>query len=131
MATALQVDLVTPEASVFSGSASEVVLPAWEGEMGIYPDHDALLTLLRAGTCQVTTAQGAQRYVVGRGFAEIGPDRVTILTDSCVALSAVDKAKAGADLAAAEAALAEAEFDTEKYRQAQIAIEHARARLEA
>lgn len=131
MANALQVDLVTPEASVYSGPASEVLLPAWEGELGIFPEHDALLTLLRAGTCVVTTPQGAQRFVVGRGFAEVGPERVTILTDSCVAASAVDKAKAQAELTAAEAALAEAEVETEKHRQAQIAVEHARARLDA
>jgi F-type H+-transporting ATPase subunit epsilon len=131
MATALQVDLVTPEARVFSGPASEVVIPAWEGEMGIYPDHDTLLTLLRAGTCTIGSSQGALRLVIGRGFAEIGPDRVTILTDSSEPVSGIDREKAARDLAAAEAAAAAAEPSTEAHRQARIAAEHAQARLSA
>jgi F-type H+-transporting ATPase subunit epsilon len=131
MATSLQVDLVTPESRVFSGPASEVVIPAWEGEMGIYPDHDTLLTLLRAGTCTIVSSQGALRLVIGRGFAEIGPDRVTILTDSSELVSGVDREKAARDLAAADAAAAAADPSTETYRQARIAAEHAQARLSA
>jgi F-type H+-transporting ATPase subunit epsilon len=131
MATALQVDLVTPEARVFSGPASEVVIPAWDGEMGIYPDHDTLLALLRAGTCTVVSREGTLKVVIGRGFAEIGPDRVTLLTDSCEPVSGVDTDKAARDLAAAEAESAVADPTTERYRQAQIAAEHARARLSA
>jgi F-type H+-transporting ATPase subunit epsilon len=131
MALTLQVDLVTPERSVFSGPATEVVLPAWEGEMGVYPDHDALLTLLRAGSCVIASEQGRLQYVLGRGFAEIGPDRVTMLTDSCEPAADVDHARAAQDLATAEAALATADPATEHFRQAQIAAEHARARLDA
>ena len=71
MAGTTHVRIVTPERRVFDGPATEVVLPAWEGELGVYPDHDALLALLRSGTCRVHTAEGVQRWVVGRGFAEI------------------------------------------------------------
>ena len=131
MANALQVEIVTPERTAYSGSASEVILPAWEGEMGIYPDHDALLALLRAGSCTVTDTSGVHRFVVGRGFVDIGPARVTILTDTCMKVSEVDKAKAGKDFADAEHELATADAQSERYRQAQIALEHARARLEA
>ncbi len=99
--------------------------------MGIYPDHDGILTLLRAGTCEITTLGGVQRFIVGRGFAEVGPNRVTILTDSCVVASKVDKAKAATDLAEAEKAIAEADMDSERQRQAYVAAEHAQARLDA
>ncbi len=125
----LQVDIVTPEASAFSGEASEVILPAWEGQLGVYPGHDALLSLLRAGRCVVTSPQGVRRYVVGRGFAEIGPDHVTILTDRFEPLEGVDKKQAQADLEAAEKELLETEASTERWRQAEIALEHAQARL--
>ncbi|MCB9685394.1 MAG: ATP synthase F1 subunit epsilon [Alphaproteobacteria bacterium] len=131
MATTLDVKIVTPEKRVFDGQASEIVLPAWEGELGVYPDHDSLLTLLRSGSCKLVTASGVQTWVVGRGFAEIGGSSVTILTSSCVAASEVDKAKAQADLTAAEAELGGAEFGSEKLRQAQIMAENARARLDA
>jgi len=125
----LQVDIVTPEASAFSGEASEVVLPAWEGQLGVYPGHDTLLSLLRAGRCVVTTPDGVRRYIVGRGFAEIGPDRVTILTDRFEPLESVDKAKAKADLDAAEKELLESDAASERWNQAQIALELANARL--
>lgn len=129
MANSLHVSVVTPERSAFSGTASEVLLPAWEGELGILPDHDSLLTLLRAGICRVHTPEGVKRFVVGRGFAEIGPDRVTVLTETFDPAESVDKVQAQKDYAEAEAAIAHHEPETEKRRQAEIAYEHARARL--
>ena len=94
MATELQLDIVTPAASVYSGPATEVILPAWDGELGVYPQHDTLLALLRAGTCTVTTPTGQLRYVVGRGFADIGSGSVTLLTDSCEPVDKIDPVEA-------------------------------------
>jgi len=130
MATTLHVRIVTPERAVFDGRASEVVLPAWNGELGVYPDHDAVLTLLRAGTCRVTGSDAVSSFVVGRGFAEIGPDRVTLLTDSAEEVGKVDKDQARKDLAFAEGEMVAHDGNTEKHRQAEILYELARARLE-
>ena len=127
----LQLDIVTPERSVFSDVAREVLLPAWEGQLGVLPEHDHLLALLRCGVATVWTADGETRYVVGRGFAEIGPDKVTLLTDSCELASEVDKAQAKADLDQAERDLGEAAFGSEARRQAEIRQEMAVARLDA
>jgi len=127
----LQLDIVTPSASAFSGQVSEVVLPAWQGQMGVYPQHDALLALLRAGVCKVNTAEGTHTFVIGRGFADIGPTNVTLLTDSCEKADAVDKADAASDRTEAEQALGKAAFGTEAHNQAQIALELAQARLDA
>jgi F-type H+-transporting ATPase subunit epsilon len=131
MATQLRVTIVTPERRVLDASASEVTLPAWNGELGVFPDHDQLLTLLRAGRCIVVGSDGPQTFVVGRGFAEITQDGVTILTASCVVAGDVDRAKASLGVSQAEEVLATAEFGTEAYRQAEIALEHARALSEA
>lgn len=131
MANALQVSVVTPEKSAWTGTASEVLLPAWEGDLGVLPDHDALITLVRAGICRITTAEGVKRFVIGRGFAEIGPDRVTLLTETWAATEDVDKAQAQKDFAEAEAAMAQHGPESEKRRQAELAYEHARARLSA
>lgn len=129
-ATVLQVEIVTPEKRVFSGEATEVLLPAWEGQMGIYPQHDSLLALLRCGRCSVTTKDGVLEYVVGRGFAEVGPSVVTILTEACDVKSEVDAAAAQQALDEAETAMANMEdVYSEQYRQAQVAQEHAKARL--
>lgn len=126
----LQVEIVTPEKLVFSGEASEVLLPAWEGQLGVYPQHDALLALLRAGRCSVTTGKEVREYVVARGFAEIGPTMVTILTEACDLKAEIDADEAKKALAEAEAAMASMEdVYSEQYHQAQLAQEHAQARL--
>lgn len=130
MAT-LQLDIVTPSRSVFSGPVSEVVLPAWEGQLGVYPQHDALLALLRAGVCTVAGPDGTKRYIVGRGFADVGPTNVTLLTDSCEEADSVDKDEARTALTAAEKAMSGVNFGTEAHNQAIIALEMAQARLDA
>lgn len=126
-----QVDIVTPEMEVFSGQAAEVRAPGWEGEVGLLPEHDLFLTLLRAGLCTVTTAQGEQRYVIGRGFAEANPGKVTILTDSCTPVADIDKAKAKEELDAAEQEMGELNGWTEAFRAVEARREHASASLEA
>ena len=126
----LQVEIVTPERSVFSGQASEVLIPAWEGQMGIYPQHDAILALLRAGRCTVTTEGKILEFVVRRGFAEVGPDRVTILTEACDPKDSVDREAAKKQLEETEKALAALEdVYSIQYDQLREEEEHAQAKL--
>ncbi|MFT7517932.1 MAG: F-type H+-transporting ATPase subunit epsilon [Kiritimatiellia bacterium] len=90
----LQVDIVTPQKLVYSGRATEVRAPGWEGEFDVLPGHASLLALMHGGILTLETAEGSKRFVVGRGFAEAGPDRVTILTDRCLTKEQVDRAEA-------------------------------------
>ena len=83
MATTLTLDIVTPERAVFTGEVTEVVLPAWEGELGVLPGHDRLLALIKPGKAKLVTADGVSMFDFDRGFAEIGPDQVTVFSDSC------------------------------------------------
>lgn len=128
---ALNVDIVTPERVVFSGPANEVRAPGVHGEFGILPDHALFLSLLRAGVVTVSAAGGTQRFVVGRGFAEAGPDRLVVLTDSCEAADGIDKGAAKAALEQAEGVLADSQPGTEEHLRAEQAAELALARLEA
>ena len=131
MATQLSVEIVTPEASVFSGSALEVVLPAWDGQLGVLPDHDALLSLLRAGPCEVRDDTGSKLWIIGRGFADIGGDHVTLLTDQAIPVDQVDKASAQADLAAATADAESHPLGSEAQKAAAIRAEWAQALIDA
>ena len=92
----LVVDIVTPERVVFSGPASEVRAPGVLGEFGVLPGHTTFLSLLRPGIAAVDAPGGTRRFVVGRGFAEAGPDRIVLLTDACEAAETVDRAAAEA-----------------------------------
>ena len=129
MATEIQLEIVTPLKSAFSGKVLQVLLPAWEGQEGVLPDHDAKLALLKGGVCTVMTTEGETRYAIGRGFAEISGERVTLLTDSCVAKADVDTASAAAQLKEVEANLATLDWVSEEANQARVRIETLQAQL--
>lgn len=128
---ALNVDIVTPEKIVYSGPADEVSAPGVLGEFDVLPDHALFLSLLRAGTVTVRSKGSAKRFVVGRGFAEAGPQRVVVLVDSCEPVEAVDKAAAQVLLQKAEAVLLDSAPDSEERLTAERNVELARARLDA
>ena len=103
----LTVAIVTPEREVYNGPAADVRAPGWEGEFDVLPGHERYLSLLRGGLVSLVAPDGPRRWVVGRGFAEVGDDKVVILVDRCETAEQIDKAAVQADLEAAEKALAE------------------------
>lgn len=128
---ALSVQIVTPRSVAWSGQAIEVLAPGELGEFGVLTNHTPLLTTLRAGVVKVRTESGVERFVVGTGFAEAGPDRVVILTESCEEAGKVNPEKAQADLAEAEAQLKAATVGSPAHIAATRKIALARARLAA
>ena len=102
MAT-IVVDVVSAEASVFSGEAKFVALPGQEGELGILPGHVPLITRIRPGVVRVQTAAGTEESIfVAGGLLEVQPDRVTVLADVAVRSKDLDEAKAKQAIEAAE-----------------------------
>ncbi len=83
---ALDVRIVTPRKVAWEGKADSVQAPGALGEFGVLPKHIPYLTTLVPGPVTVHTGEGKVRFTVGVGFAEAGPDRVTILTESCEAV---------------------------------------------
>ena len=128
---ALAVEIVTPAAVAWKGEADEVQAPGLGGEFGAMPDHAAMLAVTRAGVVTVHTSGGPKRMVVGTGFAEVGPDRITMLVDLCEPAENVDKAAAQAALSAAEETLASADPSTDEWAKARKDADLAAARLEA
>jgi F-type H+-transporting ATPase subunit epsilon len=131
MADQLHVDIVTPVASAFSGLAEEIRVPGWLGEFDILPGHDLFLSLVRGGLLTLVTDGQERQFVIGRGFAEAGPDQVTVLCDSCVPTAAADLGSAAADLEAAERTLAHSAAESPEWLAAEEAAELARGRLAA
>lgn len=121
----LNVDIVTVEGRRFAGEADFVRAPGAEGELGILPQHIALLTPLRAGEVVVRNGGHDEFFFVSGGFLEVRPDQVTVLADSAERAEDIDEARAeearrraaqlieqkqsGLDQAQASAALARAE----------------------
>jgi len=127
MAT-LKLEIVTPEAKVYSEDVDMVTLPGVEGEMGIFPMHIPLMTQLAAG--EVVARKGGQDFflAVGDGFVEVTGDRVSILTDMAIKAENIDEAKAEEARRRAEARLSE-KIDDEENARVQAALASATAQL--
>ena len=127
MAT-LKLEIVTPEAKVYSEDVDMVTLPGVEGEMGIFPMHVPLMTQLVSG--EVSVRKGGQDFflAVGDGFVEVTGERVSILTDMAIKAESIDEAKAEEARKRAEARLAE-KIDEEDVATTKAALDHALAQL--
>lgn len=88
----LQCEIVTPESTLYTDMAHFVVIPATEGEMGIYSKHESVVTTLRSGTVRVVEEEGSEpvRYIVAGGYAQIEGDRVVVLADHAAAMKELD-----------------------------------------
>jgi F-type H+-transporting ATPase subunit epsilon len=77
----LKVSVISPERTVFEGEAEMVVVPAWDGEMGILRGHAPMLVLLGKGPLRIRTKGGEQRFDVEGGFLQVVDDIVTVLSE--------------------------------------------------
>jgi F-type H+-transporting ATPase subunit epsilon len=91
MAT-FQFNLVSPEQVLFSGEVEHVVVPGSEGEFGVLAGHAPLVATLRPGILTILGPGQPQRILVVGGFAEVGPDRLTVLADRAVPVEEFDPA---------------------------------------
>ena len=90
MAT-LKLEIITPEVKIFEGDVDSVQLPGVEGDMGILPQHEALVTELNAGELAIVQKGRTEVLAIGQGFAEITGDRVGVLTDGAVHEKEIDE----------------------------------------
>jgi len=105
-AATIQVDIVSAEGELFSGPAVAVFAPASQGDLGIYPRHAPLLSLLKPGEVRVQTPDGQEHhFFVGGGALEVQPTKVTVLADTALRAKDIDEAAALAAKQRAEEAL--------------------------
>jgi F-type H+-transporting ATPase subunit epsilon len=88
---ALTLEIVTPEARVYSETVDTVVIPTVEGEVGILPGHIPLVAQVGAGELRATKGNVTQLLVVGGGFAQVSGDKVSILADSAIHEEKIDE----------------------------------------
>jgi F-type H+-transporting ATPase subunit epsilon len=128
MAATIKLEIVTPEAKVFSDDVEMVTLTGIDGEMGILPQHMPLMTQLMAGEI-IAQKNGEDIYLaVGDGFVQVTGDRVAILTDMAIEADKIDVAKAEEAVRAAEARLVE-KLGDEEIATVTAALDHALAQL--
>jgi F-type H+-transporting ATPase subunit epsilon len=107
-AATIHVDVVSAEASIYSGEAEFVVLPGEAGELGIYPRHTPLITRIKPGAVRIQPAGGGEEQLifVAGGILEVQPSLITVLADTAIRGADLDEAKANEALQKAEEARA-------------------------
>jgi F-type H+-transporting ATPase subunit epsilon len=94
MANTLKLEIVTPEATVYSQDVDMVTLPGIEGQLGILPHHVRLMTRLVPGEILVRKNGHDDFLAVGVGLVEVTGSRVSIVTDMAIPAANIDEAKA-------------------------------------
>ena len=98
----INLTVVTRERKIVETQADEVILPGYEGELGILPGHTPLLALLKIGELRYRTGTTVNRLVISWGFAEVLPDRVIVLAERGFLPAEIDRSAAEQERLAAE-----------------------------
>ncbi len=127
MAT-LRLEIVTPDITAYSEEVEMVTLPGTEGELGVYPKHVPVLTILKPGELRVVKDGRSKSLAVGEGFIEITPDKVSVLTDVALEAERIDESAAEQAVARAQAAMKE-DHSTEEVAAIHATLQKALAQL--
>ena len=117
MSEEFKVEIVNPEKSfLVKDDVSEVVVPAFEGEMGILKDHISIISFLKPGIIKILSKSGDENYYVEDGIVEFKNNNLSILTSTIFNLADMDKSKQQDLLKQAEAEASQSEInDQSKY----------------
>jgi F-type H+-transporting ATPase subunit epsilon len=100
-------ELVAPDKISFSGEVDQVDVPGAEGDFGVLAGHAPLIALLRPGLMTIYAGGELTRLVVLGGFAEVGPDGLTVLADVATSLEDLDRASLQKQIAELEQGIKE------------------------
>jgi F-type H+-transporting ATPase subunit epsilon len=114
MAGTFKFELVSPEHMLMSADAEAVVVSGTDGDFTVLAGHAPVISMLRPGIIDVTTEGKKSRMFVKSGFAEVDPERLTILADTAYNVEEMSASLIAEELAAAEEALAGATDDDAK-----------------
>jgi F-type H+-transporting ATPase subunit epsilon len=128
MAETIQLEVVTPERLVVNDTAEYIEIPGKTGYLGVLPGHAPLITELAVGEISYRNGSQTKRLSVAWGFAEVLPEKVTILAETAEKAEDIDTARAEAAKKKAEAELQKA--GPEGNKDAQDALQRANARLD-
>ena len=112
MSEEFKVEIVNPEKSfLVKDDVSEVVVPAFEGEMGILKDHISIISFLKPGIIKILSKSGDENYYVEDGIVEFKNNNLSILTSSIFNITDLDKSKQQDLLKTAEEEVNKLEID--------------------
>jgi F-type H+-transporting ATPase subunit epsilon len=124
----IRVDIVTAERLVFSEDADIVMVPGVEGDLGILPQHEPIMTMIKPGEILVRKGTNEYSLAISGGFLEVKPDHITILADAAERADEIDIARAEAAKKRAEEKLGNRTAETDSAN-AEASLRRAIARL--
>ncbi len=126
----LILEIVTPEARVYSDTIDTVVIPTTSGEVGILPGHIPLLTQIEHGELRVTKNGQTVWLAVSGGFAEVEGDKVHVLAEHAITEEKIDEHAVEAALKRAEQELKDAkDIDPQQYEHLQSLVRYSGIQL--
>lgn len=126
----LKLSIVTPEKLVVNDEVEQVNVPGSEGDLGILYDHAPIITHLRPGPLSYEKENETTSLVVSGGYLEVTENRVTVLAETAEFLHEIDRKRAEAAKAKAEALLSQPGLSDKEFQEAQKKLFRAVARLE-
>ena len=114
MSDKFTVEIISPDQTILKQETNEVIIPSFEGQMGILSNHIPLITFLRPGIITIK-AEGEKEYYVEEGTVEFSNNNLLILTSTATDLAYLDKSKINELLQKAEANLNTQSTDKERY----------------
>ena len=94
MGEEFKIEIINPDKSFLSKeNVTEVVVPAFEGEMGILKDHISIISFLKPGIITIQSKSGEEKYYVEDGIVEFKNNNLSVLTSSILSLKDIDKNK--------------------------------------
>ncbi len=126
----LTLEIVTPDARVYSDTIDTVVIPTVEGEVGVLPGHIPLLAQVEHGELLVTKGTETQHLAVSGGFVEVEGDRVHVLAEHAITEEKIDEKTVEEALKRAEQELNEAkDIDPAQYERLQNLVRYSGVQL--
>ena len=114
MSDKFTVEIISPDQTILKQETNEVIIPSFEGQMGILKNHIPLITFLRPGIITIK-AEGEKKYYVEEGTVEFSNNNLLILTSTAKDLANFDKSKINEMLRKAEAQLNTDSTDKDRY----------------
>ena len=127
--TSFHLTVVTRERKIVETDAVEVVLPAYDGEIGVLPGHTPLLTLLKVGVMRYRNDGNPQSLVISWGFAEVLPERVIVMAETARLPQEMDAATAEAEKAKLEKELADLSSHDPQFAEVEARLEESVAMI--
>jgi F-type H+-transporting ATPase subunit epsilon len=126
----LKLEIVTPDARVYSDTIDTVVIPTAEGEVGVLPGHIPLLAQVEHGELRVTKGSDSQLLAVSGGFVEVEGDKVHVLAEHAITEEKIDEKAVEEALKRAEQEIAEAkDMDPAQYERLQNLVRYSGVQL--